>query len=162
MRAAYAELTELSGVGSVYVQRMARRGTGCAIGVQDDPSFGTLISFGLSGVVSDLVGDRAYRALPLTDVDAARLVRAPRASPLLTGYRGSEPVDLDALTDLLVRVAALAEDVPAVRWLTLEPILASPDGVAVLRGRVRVGLSPSRPDTGPRRLRSLSFDDLRK
>ncbi|WP_084734664.1 bifunctional GNAT family N-acetyltransferase/acetate--CoA ligase family protein [Actinophytocola xinjiangensis] len=162
VRAAYAELTELSGVGSVYVQRMARRGTGCAIGVQDDPSFGTLISFGLSGVVSDLVGDRAYRALPLTDVDAARLVRAPRASPLLTGYRGSEPVDLDALTDLLVRVAALAEDVPAVRWLTLEPILASPDGVAVLRGRVRVGLSPSRPDTGPRRLRSLSFDDLRK
>ena len=68
---------------SVYVQRMARRGIGCAIGVQDDPSFGTLVSFGLSGVVSDLLGDRAYRAVPLTDVDAAALVRAPKAAPLL-------------------------------------------------------------------------------
>ncbi|GAB3464301.1 bifunctional acetate--CoA ligase family protein/GNAT family N-acetyltransferase [Actinophytocola sediminis] len=158
VRAAYAELAELSGVESVYVQRMARPGTGCAIGVQDDPSFGTLISFGLSGVVSDLLGDRAYRALPLTDVDAAWLVRAPKAAPLLTGYRGGEPVDLDALADLVVRVAALAEDVPAVRWLALEPILASPDGVAVLRGRVLVGRPPSRPDTGPRRLRSLSYE----
>ena len=109
---------------------MAPKGIGCAIGVQDDPSFGTLVSFGLSGVVSDLLGDRAYRALPLTDVDAAALVRAPRAAPLLTGYRGSEPADLDALADLVLRVAALAEDVPRVRWLALEPILASPDRCA--------------------------------
>jgi acyl-CoA synthetase (NDP forming)/RimJ/RimL family protein N-acetyltransferase len=158
VRAAYAELVEISGTESVYIQRMAGRGIGCAIGVQDDASFGTLISFGLSGVVSDLLGDRAYRALPLTDVDAEGLVRAPKAAPLLTGYRGDEPVDLDALADLVVRVAALAEDVPAVRWLALEPILATPEGVAVLRGRVLVGRSPSRPDTGPRRLRSLSHD----
>ena len=96
----------------VYVQRMAPKGIGCAIGVQDDPSFGTLVSFGLSGVVSDLLGDRAYRAVPLTDTDAAGLVRAPKAAPLLTGYRGSEPADLDALADLVLRVAALAEDVP--------------------------------------------------
>ncbi|HEX2132078.1 MAG TPA: GNAT family N-acetyltransferase [Actinophytocola sp.] len=158
VRDAYAELTDLSGVAEVYVQRMAGRGTGCAIGVQDDPSFGTLVSFGLSGVVSDLLGDRAYRAVPLTDVDAAELVRAPKAAPLLTGYRGDEPVDLDALTDLVVRVAALAEDVPAVRWLALEPILATPAGVAVLRARVKVGPPPSTQDTGPRRLRSLSYE----
>ncbi|MCT2584011.1 bifunctional acetate--CoA ligase family protein/GNAT family N-acetyltransferase [Actinophytocola gossypii] len=158
VRTAYAELTELSGVDDVYVQRMARRGTGCAIGVQDDPSFGTLVSFGLSGVVSDLLGDRAYRAVPLTDVDAAALVRAPKAAPLLTGYLGDEPVDLDALTDLVVRVAALAEDVPAVRWLALEPVLATPVGAAVLRARVRVGAPPSKQDTGPRRLRSLSYE----
>jgi acyl-CoA synthetase (NDP forming) len=145
-------------VDEIYVQRMARRGTGCAIGLQDDPSFGTLVSFGLSGVVGDLLGDRAYRAVPLTDVDAASLVRAPKAAPLLTGYRGDEPVDLDALADLVLRVAALAEDVPAVRWLALEPILATPDGFAVLRGRVKVGPSPSQPDTGPRRLRSLSYE----
>ena len=126
-------MTELSGAGEVYVQRMAAKGTGCAIGVQDDPSFGTLVSFGLSGVVSDLLGDRAYRALPLTDADAAALVRAPRAAPLLTGYRGGEPADLDALADLVIRVAALAEDVPRVRWLALEPILASATGAQVVR-----------------------------
>jgi acyl-CoA synthetase (NDP forming) len=134
---------------------MAPKGTGCAIGVQDDPSFGTLVSFGLSGVISDLLGDRAYRALPLTDVDAASLVRAPKAAPLLTGYRGSEPADLDALADLVLRVAALAEDVPRVRWLALEPILASATGVRVVRARVKVGPPPSLQDSGPRRLRSL-------
>ncbi|OLF16896.1 bifunctional acetate--CoA ligase family protein/GNAT family N-acetyltransferase [Actinophytocola xanthii] len=158
VRAAFAELAELSGVARVYVQRMAPSGTGCAIGLQDDPSFGTLVSFGLSGVVSDLLGDRAYRAVPLTDVDAAALVRAPKAAPLLTGYRGDEPVDLDALADLLTRVAVLAEDVPAVRWLALEPILATAQGAAVLRARVKVGPSPSHPDSGPRRLRSISYE----
>jgi acyl-CoA synthetase (NDP forming)/RimJ/RimL family protein N-acetyltransferase len=157
VRAAYEDLAELSEVASVYVQRMARRGIGCSIGLQDDPSFGTLVSFGLSGVVSDLLGDRAYRAVPLTDVDAAALVRAPKAAPLLTGYRGSEPADLDALADLVLRVAALAEDVPQVRWLALEPILAGPTGAQAVGARVKVGAPPSQQDSGPRRLRSLEF-----
>jgi acyl-CoA synthetase (NDP forming)/RimJ/RimL family protein N-acetyltransferase len=155
VRAAYAEITSLSGTGEVYVQRMAPKGTGCAIGVQDDPSFGTIVSFGLSGVVGDLLGDRAYRALPLTDADAHSLVRAPRAAPLLTGYRGGEPADLDALADLVIRVAALTEDVPRVRRLALEPILASAVGAQVVRARVQVGPPPSPQDSGPRRLRSL-------
>lgn len=160
VRAAYEDLVELTDVASVYVQRMAPKGIGCSIGLQDDPSFGTLVSFGLSGVVSDLLGDRAYRAVPLTDTDASSLVRAPKAAPLLTGYRGSEPADLAALTDLVLRIAALAEDVPAVRWLALEPILAGPAGAYAVGARVKVGLPPSQQDSGPRRLRSLEF--LRK
>jgi acyl-CoA synthetase (NDP forming)/RimJ/RimL family protein N-acetyltransferase len=155
VRAAFADLAALSEVVNVYVQRMAPKGIGCSIGLQDDPSFGTLVSFGLSGVVSDLLGDRAYRAVPLTDTDAASLVRAPKAAPLLTGYRGSEPADLGALTDLVLRVAALAEDVPQVRWLALEPILAAPAGARAVGARVRVGRPPSLQDAGPRRLRSL-------
>jgi acyl-CoA synthetase (NDP forming)/RimJ/RimL family protein N-acetyltransferase len=160
VRTAYTDLAELSEVASVYVQRMAPKGIGCSIGLQDDPSFGTLVSFGLSGVVSDLLGDRAYRAVPVTDTDAAALVREPKAAPLLTGYRGSEPVDLDALVDLVLRVAALAEDVPQVRWLALEPILAGPAGAQAVGARVKVGAPPSRQDSGPRRLRSLEV--LRK
>jgi acyl-CoA synthetase (NDP forming) len=160
VRAAHDDLSVLTGVANVYVQRMARKGLGCSIGLQDDPSFGTLVSFGLSGVVSDLLGDRAYRAVPLTDTDAAALVRAPKAAPLLTGYRGSEPADLGALADLVLRVAALAEDVPQVRWLALEPILAAPAGAQAVGARVKVGAPPSQQDIGPRQLRSLEF--LRK
>jgi acyl-CoA synthetase (NDP forming)/RimJ/RimL family protein N-acetyltransferase len=160
VRAAHEDLAELTDVASVYVQRMAPRGIGCSIGLQDDPSFGTLVSFGLSGVVSDLLGDRAYRAVPVTDTDAAALVRAPKAAPLLTGYRGSEPADLGALADLVLRVAALAEDVPQVRWLALEPILAGPTGAYAVGARVKVGTPLSQQDGGPRRLRSLEF--LRK
>jgi acyl-CoA synthetase (NDP forming)/RimJ/RimL family protein N-acetyltransferase len=160
VRTAHADLSGLTDVADIYVQRMAPKGIGCSIGLQDDPSFGTLVSFGLSGVVSDLLGDRAYRALPVTDTDAATLVRAPKAAPLLTGYRGNEPADLAALADLVLRVAALAEDVPQVRWLALEPILAAPAGAQAVGARVKVGPSPSRQDSGPRQLRSLEF--LRK
>ncbi|MBN6041574.1 bifunctional GNAT family N-acetyltransferase/acetate--CoA ligase family protein [Amycolatopsis sp. 195334CR] len=156
VRAAYRDLREVSGEDDMYVQAMAPKGLSCVIGLQDDPSFGTLVSFGLSGLVSTLLGDRAYRAVPLTDVDAATLIREPRTAPLLTGYRGDEPADLAALQDLVLRVAALAEDNPEVRSLVLDPILASPDGAFVVYGRVVLGPPPSRPDTGPRRLRPIN------
>lgn len=153
VRRAYADLHETSDVDDVYVQRMAPKGIACGIGLRDDPAFGTLVSFGLSGVIGDLLGDRAFRALPLTDADAASLISAPKAAPLLTGYDGSPPADLDALVELVLRVAALAEDLPEVRRLSLEPILASAKGVYVTAARIELGSPPSRPDTGPRRLR---------
>ncbi|CAM4294994.1 bifunctional GNAT family N-acetyltransferase/acetate--CoA ligase family protein [Kibdelosporangium persicum] len=156
MRAAYTDLRQVSGVDTVYVQRMVAKGTSCVIGLQDDPSFGTLVSFGLSGVVNDLLGDRAYRSIPMTDVDAAGLVRAPKAAPLLAGYGGSPMADLGALEDLVLRVAALAEDVPEVRRLELEPVVASESGASVVYARVAVGRPPSRHDTGPRRLRTMN------
>ncbi|MFD8497235.1 GNAT family N-acetyltransferase [Amycolatopsis sp. NPDC059657] len=159
VRTSYRNLVEVSGEEDVYVQRMAPKGISCVIGLQDDPSFGTLVSFGLSGLVSTLLGDRAYRAVPVTDMDAATLVREPRTAPLLTGYRGDEPADLAALQDLVLRVAALAEDNPEIRSLTLDPILASPDGAFVANARAVLGPPPSRPDTGPRRLRPITAPD---
>ncbi|WP_326954935.1 bifunctional acetate--CoA ligase family protein/GNAT family N-acetyltransferase [Amycolatopsis sp. NBC_01286] len=159
VRTAYAVLREISGEDDVYVQQMAPKGLSCVIGLQDDPSFGSLVSFGLSGLVSTLLGDRAYRAVPVTDVDAATLLREPRTAPLLTGYRGDEPADLAALQDMVLRVAALAEDNPEVRSLTLDPILASPDGAFVANARLVLGPPPSRPDTGPRRLRAINPQD---
>ncbi|MQA09118.1 MAG: GNAT family N-acetyltransferase [Pseudonocardiaceae bacterium] len=157
VRTAFDALVDVSGSNVMFVQRMAPRGVSCVVGLQDDPSFGSLVSFGLAGVVSDLLGDRAYRAVPLTDVDAASLVREPKAAPLLTGYRGDEPVDLGGLQDIVLRLAALAEDQPEVRSVALEPVLASPEGAFVLSARVGLGAPPSRPDTGPRRLRSLDL-----
>jgi acyl-CoA synthetase (NDP forming)/RimJ/RimL family protein N-acetyltransferase len=154
VRAAYEALTAVAGEPGAYVQRMAPKGISCTVGLQDDPSFGTLLSFGLSGLVSDLLGDRAYRAVPLTDTDAAALVRAPKAAPLLSGYRGDVPADLAALEDLVLRLAALAEDLPEVRSLALEPVLASAAGAFVSSARLTVGPPPSRLDSGPRRLRS--------
>ncbi|SDH96839.1 Acyl-CoA synthetase (NDP forming) [Actinokineospora alba] len=155
IRTAYDQLREVSGVDEVFVQRMAPKGNSCSIGLQDDPSFGTLLSFGLAGMISDLLGDRAFRAVPLTDADAAYLVRAPRAAPLLAGYGGGEPADLAALEDLVLRVAALAEDLPEIRSMLVEPILASAAGAFVSGGHATVGPPPSRHDGGPRRLRAM-------
>jgi acyl-CoA synthetase (NDP forming) len=150
---AYDDLQRLFGAGvEVAVQRMVPPGIGCVVEAVDDPAFGPVIGFGLGGVASDLIGDRAWRPVPLTDRDAASLVRAPRAAPLLTGYRGSAPVDLDALADLVLRVGRLADVHPQLHRLELNPVLARPDGLSVLHAAIQLGTSTARPDTGPRRL----------
>jgi acyl-CoA synthetase (NDP forming)/RimJ/RimL family protein N-acetyltransferase len=156
VRTAYQALTEISSAPEVIVQRMAAKGTSCTFAVQDDPSFGSVLSFGLTGVVSDLLGDRAYRVLPLSDADARDLVAAPRAAPLLSGYGGAEPVDMAALVDVARRIAWLADSVPTLRALSLQPVLASPSGAAVISATAAMGPPPTRGDSGPRRLRSPS------
>jgi acyl-CoA synthetase (NDP forming) len=153
VRRAHADLARLTGQSEVYVQRMAPKGISCVLEIVEDPSFGSLLSFGLSGMATELLGDRAFRVVPVSDQDAAALVRAPRAAPLLVGYRGTEPVDLPALEDLVLRVGRIAEDLPEVRSLVLDPVLTSAEGAFVTGARIVLGQPHTRDDAGPRRLR---------
>ncbi|MEV5765746.1 GNAT family N-acetyltransferase [Micromonospora sp. NPDC052213] len=148
---AYAEMSAVFGA-EVLVQPMVPPGVACVVELVEDPAFGPVVGFGLGGVATELLGDRAWRAVPLTDLDAAELVDEPRAAPLLRGHRGAAPVDRAALADLLLRVGRLADEQPRVRALTLNPVLARPDGISVLHATVRIGSAVARPDTGPRRL----------
>ncbi|MEU5550131.1 GNAT family N-acetyltransferase [Micromonospora sp. NPDC047793] len=151
VRRAYAELAAAFGADAL-VQPMVPPGVACVVELVEDPAFGPVVGFGLGGVATDLLGDRAWRAVPLTDRDATELVDAPRAAPLLRGHRGAAPVDRAALADLLLRIGRLADEQPRVRALTLNPVLARPDGLSVLHASVRTGSAAARPDTGPRRL----------
>ncbi|MFI6263909.1 GNAT family N-acetyltransferase [Micromonospora sp. NPDC051006] len=151
VRRTYAEMSALFGA-DVLVQPMVPPGVACVVEMVEDPAFGPVVGFGLGGVATELLGDRAWRAVPLTDRDAAELVDEPRASPLLRGHRGAAPVDPVALTDLLLRIGRLADEQPRVRALTLNPVLVRPDGLSVLHATVRTGSATDRPDTGPRRL----------
>ncbi len=154
LRTAYAELRAAFGP-DVLVQTMVAPGVPCTVEVVEDPAFGPVVGFGLGGVASELLGDLAWRAAPLTDRAAAALVDEPRAAPLLHGYRGSAPVDRNALVDLLLRVGRLADDHPRLRALSLNPVLARPDGCSVLHASVEIGTSTARRDSGPRRLGAL-------
>lgn len=118
---------------------------GVIVGVALDPSFGPMLSFGLDGIASDLLGDRAHRAPPLSEVDASELLRSTRMSPLLFGHGAAVPVDDESLVDLIRRVGALADAVPELAELELRPAFAGPAGVRVPTARVR--LVP--PATGP-------------
>jgi hypothetical protein len=129
-------------------------GVEVVLGVHDDPSFGALVSFGVGGLATDLLGDRAYATVPLTDVDAAALVRAPKAFPLLCGYGGADPADLDALADVVLRLSALADDLPEIAECSLTA-RATPTGVHVQTAQIRVASPTARADTGPRRLPGL-------
>jgi acyl-CoA synthetase (NDP forming) len=124
------------------------------LAVRDDRSFGALVSFGISGVATDLLDDVAYAAAPLTTQDADQLILAPRAAPLLTGYRGSEPCDLAALADLALRLSALGDALPEIADCRLG-VLATTFGAQVKAVSARVAPPSARGDTGPRRLRGL-------
>ncbi|WP_371830103.1 bifunctional acetate--CoA ligase family protein/GNAT family N-acetyltransferase [Rhodococcoides kroppenstedtii] len=150
---AYRDLFAVSGNPVMVVQRMATKGIGCVVRVQDDPSFGAVVSFGLSGALPDLLGDRAYRVLPLAPRDAAELIESPRSAPMLSGYRTASPVNKNALIDLVLRVSTLADDLPEVRHLICDPVLASATGADTTDARIRIGREPMKADFGPRRLR---------
>ena len=129
-------------------------GVDVVVAVHDDPSFGALLSFGLGGVATELLGDRAYASVPLTTTDADDLVAAPRAAPLLDGHGGGPIANRVALRDLVLRLSALAGAVPELASAALQ-VVAGADAAAVLAAEVWVAPSSARPDTGPRRLRGF-------
>lgn len=136
----------------VLVQPMITGGTEVLIGVTQEPVFGPLVVFGTGGVATDVAADHAARLCPLTGAEADELIAATRVSSLLRGHRGAPPADPATLRDLLLRVSRLADDLPQVAELDLNPVLARPDGVAVIDARIR--LTPVRPhDPFLRRLR---------
>ncbi|WP_037913960.1 bifunctional acetate--CoA ligase family protein/GNAT family N-acetyltransferase [Actinacidiphila yeochonensis] len=158
LRRAYAELTaRLGAPGELrpVVQAMAPRGVDTVVRAGVDPAAGAVLSFGLAGPPSELLGDLAHRLVPATDRDAAELVRSIRAAPLLFGWRGAEPVDTAALEELLLRVSMLTDDLPEVVAVDLDPVVVAPRGLSVLGARVRLSRPPARTDLGPRALSSF-------
>jgi acyl-CoA synthetase (NDP forming)/GNAT superfamily N-acetyltransferase len=120
--------------------------------VAADSVFGPLVEFGLGGVATDVFADHAARLTPLTDTDADKLIRSLRSAPLLAGGDGRPAADLEALRDLLLRVSRLADDLPEVTDLDLNPVIARPDGAVVADARIK--LAPYEPqDPFLRRLR---------
>ena len=127
-------------IEGVLVQSMVSGGIETMVGVADDPLFGPVVAFGLGGVNVEVLGDVRFRIAPLTDGDAAELLREIRGLPLLQGYRGRPPADLDALRDLLLRVSRLATEVPEIAELDLNPVIALAPGLGcrIVDARVKV------------------------
>jgi acyl-CoA synthetase (NDP forming)/GNAT superfamily N-acetyltransferase len=151
---AYRDLAALFGsrLRRVLVQPMLTSGVETLAGVVQEPVFGPLVVFGLGGVATDLLGDHAARLTPLTQDDAEALIRELHAAPLLLGHRGSEPADIAALADVLLRVSRLADDLPEIAELDLNPLVARPDGACAVDARVRV-VPAAHTDPFLRRLR---------
>jgi acetate---CoA ligase (ADP-forming) len=145
MEAALLSTRNMKPTGYV-VQRMADAGVEMLVGVVNDSRFGPTIACGAGGTLVELVKDVAVRLTPLTPADAATMLRDLRSFPLLNGYRGSEPADIPALEDVLLRVAALADDHPVVAELDCNPVIVSRSGALVVDARIRVQeVSPPRP-----------------
>ena len=125
-------------LSAVLVEPMITGGVETIVGVVQEPVFGPVVVFGLGGVATDVLGDHAARLAPLTGADADDLIHSIRAAPALLGQPGLPAADIGAVRDTLLRVSRLADDLPQVAELDLNPVIARPDGVVAVDARVRV------------------------
>jgi acetyl coenzyme A synthetase (ADP forming)-like protein len=147
VRQAYMDIMEratravgASAIDGVLIQPMITGGVETLIGITHDPLFGPLVAFGMGGVNVEALGDVRFRIAPVTDRDADDLLHEIRAFPLLTGYRGRTPADIEALREVLLRVSCLAAQVPEIPELDLNPVIAlsTGSGCRVIDARIRV------------------------
>jgi acyl-CoA synthetase (NDP forming)/RimJ/RimL family protein N-acetyltransferase len=128
------------------VQAMAPPGVALIITSREDAAFGPIVSLGLEGIPSELLGDTVYRVPPLTKVDAAEMVRELKAAPTLLGRHGAPGVDIAGIEDLLHRVAQLADAIPQLASVTLRPCVTSVSSISVLGARVFIAPTADQRD----------------
>jgi acetate---CoA ligase (ADP-forming) len=115
------------------VAEMAPPGLELIVGIKVDPAFGPTVLVGLGGIWAETLEDTALRLPPIGEVDAMAMLRSLRGAALLFGSRGAPAVDIDALTDLIVRVGELAADLgDRVRAVEMNPVIAYPNGLRIV------------------------------
>jgi acyl-CoA synthetase (NDP forming)/GNAT superfamily N-acetyltransferase len=149
VRDAYVTMSTRLGaqMGGAVLQPMASSGVEAIIGLAVDPDFGPVVMVGLGGVMTDLLGDHAFAVPPFDPGTAETMVRSLRAAALLDGYRGSPKVDRSALVSVISLIAKLAEQVPELVELDLNPVVVSASGALVVDCKAR--LAPNRAGPGP-------------
>jgi acyl-CoA synthetase (NDP forming) len=149
VRDAYEAMARRLGpqMDGVVLQPMVAPGLEAIVGLASDPVFGPVVMVGLGGVMTELLGDRAFAVPPLDAGAADALVASLRAAPLLGGYRGAPLVDRAALVGALEMIAHVAEEVPELVELDLNPLLVNSAGVLAVDCKAR--LAPQGGGPGP-------------
>ena len=125
------------------VQRMIDGGVEMLVGVVHDPLFGPVVAVGTGGTAAELIKDVQVRLTPLTNLDAAGMLRSLATFPLLDGFRGAPKADVAALEDVILRVGAMVEAHAEIAELDLNPVIALPAGALVIDARIRVEPAPA-------------------
>jgi acetyl coenzyme A synthetase (ADP forming)-like protein len=134
-------MQQFEAMDGVLVQPMLKGGVEVMIGMMQDPLFGPLIAFGLGGIHVEILADVCFRITPLTDRDAAAMVRSIRGYRLLQGYRGHPAADVAAIEETLLRVSRLVEEIPEISELDLNPLFALPPGQGCRIVDARIGVA---------------------
>ena len=154
LREAVIDVQTASGTSDVLIQPMVGPGTELIAGALQDPQFGPVVMLGAGGVLADMIADRQLRLAPLTADDADDMIARLRTAPLLDGYRGRPVVDRRAVRRLLQRLATLADDLPEVAELDLNPVICrGGDDLIVVDAKVRIAPAQPAPDPVLRQLR---------
>ena len=125
-------------IEGVIVMPMAKKGLEVIIGVSHDAMFGPVLMFGLGGIFVEVLGNVAFRAIPLSRHDAFSMIEQIKARDIFEGARGEVAVDKEALVDLLLKVSNIIEAHDDISELDLNPVIAYSKGYAVVDARVIV------------------------
>jgi acetyltransferase len=130
-------------IDGLLVQKMISGGRETILGMKMDPSFGPLIMFGLGGIYVEVLKDVSFRIAPISDLDAHEMIKNIKSYPLLSGVRGEESVDIEAIEGYIQRLSRLVEDFPEIEEMDINPFMAFEKGKCcnVLDARIRVGRS---------------------
>jgi acyl-CoA synthetase (NDP forming) len=115
---------------------MAEPGIEVILGMSTDAQFGPVLMFGLGGVLVEVLKDVAFRIVPITERDAAQMVREIKGFPVLQGHRGQEPADVGALEQLLLKLSSFIEAHPKVAEIDLNPVFAYAKGAVAVDARI--------------------------
>ena len=148
-----AKLTEkglIDGLEGVIIQEMVKGNREMVCGIATDPQYGPMMMFGLGGVFIEVMKDVTFRIAPLTDVDAAEMIKSVKAYKLLEGARGTTPAQMEQIQETLMRLSQLVTDYPFIDELDINPLLISEktgEGIAV-DGRIKVRLEEAAEKLG--------------
>ena len=130
-------------IDGIIVQPMAAPGVEVIIGMSKDATFGPVLMFGLGGVLVEILKDVTFRIVPLSKRDAHEMMHDIQGFPVLAGYRGAAPADLEALQNILLTLSAFVESTPEVKEIDLNPIYAYAQGALAVDARVVLEEAPA-------------------
>lgn len=123
-------------IQGVMITPMAQNGLECIIGGSRDATFGPTVMFGLGGIHVELLKDTSFRIAPVNSTEALSMIQEIRAYPLISGYRGSEAVNQQALADLIETISTIIDQFDRIEEIDLNPVIARPDGLTIVDARV--------------------------
>ncbi len=118
------------------IEKMADKGVEVIVGGIRDAQFGPTVMFGIGGVMVELLKDVSFRLAPVTKVECLEMIKEIKAYPLLTGYRGSEPCDIDAIADVIIKVGNIMSEMDDIKEMEINPLITYPDKVIAVDARV--------------------------
>jgi len=136
-------------IEGIQVQQMLLGGQEVIIGAVTDGSFGKLVAFGLGGVLVEVLKDITFRMAPATKQDALSMLDGIQAHEMLKGVRGSDPVNRDAIADIIVNVSRLVTDFPEIAEMDLNPVFATKSNATAADVRIVVDFAPKPPRPRP-------------
>jgi acetyl-CoA synthetase (ADP-forming) len=120
----------------VIVQEMATPSTEVIVGSTKDPQFGPALMFGLGGIFVEILKDVAFRIAPITETDAREMIAEVKGYPILKGYRGQPPADIDAIVKILINTSKLVMDHNEIKELDLNPVMVYEKGAKAVDARI--------------------------